>query len=297
MRIRELTGTSLTDLLAHTPGGVTLSWLGQAGWLVRTAAATILIDPYLSDALAHKYRGTVYPHIRLHPAPIAPGRLGDIDLVLCSHRHTDHMDPDTLVETAAASPQATFVVPAAWAVHAGQIVPDGGRIVAASEGQQLRFGPVTVDPILAAHESIERDRSGRSLFLGYAITVADVRIYHSGDCVPYDGLAEAVRRLGIDIAILPVNGRSATRLRRGVPGNFHPEEAIALAQASGARILIASHFGLFDFNTLDQPRMDAALASLGPGLTFLQPVPGRSYEVISDMIDSTGDQRKRDDDG
>jgi hypothetical protein len=38
--------------------GPALYWLGQAGFLVRTPRYTFLIDPYLSDSLAMKYRGT-----------------------------------------------------------------------------------------------------------------------------------------------------------------------------------------------------------------------------------------------
>ncbi|HWP68417.1 MAG TPA: hypothetical protein VN437_03870, partial [Rectinemataceae bacterium] len=39
-----------------------LRWLGQAGFLMETGGIRILVDPYLSDSLAEKYRGKQYPH-------------------------------------------------------------------------------------------------------------------------------------------------------------------------------------------------------------------------------------------
>ena len=100
---------------------VDLSWLGQAGFLVQTASQSILIDPYLSDSLAKKYRGREFPHERLMPSPIALHEIGGIapvDAVLCTHRHSDHMDPETLAAIAASHPRCSFVVPAAEADRA-----------------------------------------------------------------------------------------------------------------------------------------------------------------------------------
>lgn len=76
---------------------VLLYWLGQAGFLIRTKQASWLIDPYLSDSLAEKYKGKHYPHIRMMPAPIRVQDLTNVDGVLCTHKHTDHMDAGTLI--------------------------------------------------------------------------------------------------------------------------------------------------------------------------------------------------------
>jgi L-ascorbate metabolism protein UlaG (beta-lactamase superfamily) len=270
MRLVDATGEA---------GRLRLTWLGQGGWLIRSAPATVVIDPYLSDSLARKYEGTIYPHVRLHPAPVRADELDDVDLVLCSHRHTDHMDPETLLGITTASPESVVVVPAAWRAHAISMGLESARVIGASEGAPLEWAGVRVDPVLAAHESLERDSEGNSLFLGYVLTVDGVRVYHSGDCIPYAGQAEELRGLGVDVAILPVNGRDATRAQNGVPGNFHPEEAVALAKDIGARVMVASHFGLFDFNTVDQARLDDAVRTMTPGVSFVQPAPGRSYEV------------------
>ena len=48
-------------------GQVALWWLGQAGFAVRVGSHTFLIDPYLSDSLAKKYKGQQFTHQRMMP--------------------------------------------------------------------------------------------------------------------------------------------------------------------------------------------------------------------------------------
>lgn len=276
MRLRAIEADA-----AVAPSSVRLTWLGQAGWLLLGDAMTIVIDPYLSDSLAEKYLGKLYPHVRMAPAPISPTDLGDVDVVLCTHHHTDHMDPQTLTALVEVS-DCLFVVPAALVDRMVGFGVPGDRIVPAREGEHLQIGELGVDPVLAAHESVQRDERGRSIFLGYVLTIGELTIYHSGDCVPYAGQVEALRPLGVDVALLPVNGRDASRTANGVPGNFHPKEATALAESIGARLLVAHHFGMFDFNTVDQAALDSAVAHLNPRVGFVQPTIGSSYVVKED---------------
>lgn len=91
------------------------------------------------------------------------------------------------------------------------------------------------------------------------IEIAGVRIYHSGDCVPYPGLTANVAALAPHVALLPVNGRDAERSGNGVPGNFTLDEAVTLAKGAGVRVMIAHHHGLFDFNTIAPGEIDARI--------------------------------------
>ena len=253
----------LAGWLAEPFAGLGLAWLGQAGFVLRIGAAVVLVDPYLSDHLAAKYRGTRFPHARMMAAPIAPDGFPRVDLVVCTHRHSDHMDPGTLPVLAARHPGCRFLVPAAEQAHAETMGLDPGRLVPAEAGQALRpvagFGLV-LRPIPAAHERLERDEAGRHRFLGYAVEAAGVRLYHSGDCIPYPGLADAVRVLAPDMALLPVNGRDAERAQAGIPGNFTLDEAVALCEAAAVPLLVPHHWGLFAFNTADPAAIDAAAA-------------------------------------
>ena len=244
-------------------GAVVLHWLGQAGFLISAGGRRLVVDPYLSDSLGTKYRGTATPHERMMPAPTAVEGLGPVDLALITHHHTDHMDPGTLAPLAAACPGLRFVVPAAsrdealrrTGAAAERLRPvDAGDAVAPWPG-------LTVTAVRAAHEALERDAQGRHRFLGYVLRFAlpggTVTLFHSGDTVPFDGQVEEVAAFRPDVALLPVNGRSAALLARGVPGNMTLDEAVAFAEAVGASTVVAHHHGLFAFNTCDPARLAA----------------------------------------
>lgn len=256
------------------PGRPGIVWLGQAGFWIETGAHRVLIDPYLSDSLARKYAGKANDHKRLMPPPVLPADLPEPDVVLVTHAHTDHMDPDTLAPLAARFPHLPFVVPAArLSVARERIGPgarllpvDAGQVVAPLEGLRLQVLP-------AAHETVERDTAGQHLFLGYGLQAGALRLYHSGDCVPFAGLGRMVRDLGAQIALLPVNGRDAARLAAGVPGNFTLAEAIDLVRKADVPFLIPHHFGMFAFNTLNVAEIDrAAAGSVAPRI--VRPVAG-----------------------
>ncbi|YBV94935.1 MBL fold metallo-hydrolase (plasmid) [Phyllobacteriaceae bacterium JZ32] len=264
-RLRERPfGGALAGALAGRPGSnPTLYWLGQAGFVVDIAGRRLVIDPYLSDFLASKYRGTRYPHQRVMPPPIEPAELIGVDYVLCTHAHTDHMDPGTLPALFAANPAATLIAPRA--VRAAALERSGlpeSRIRFVDAGEALDLGDdLRVIPTRAAHETIERDMHGNHRFLGFLIKGPDVTLWHSGDTIPFDGQVEEVSPHRPDIALLPVNGRRPELSSQGVPGNLTLSEAVELTRAIGASSMIAHHYGLFDFNTIEPELIDSMAQS------------------------------------
>ena len=76
--------------------GIRLFWLGQAGFVLEAHEKRIVIDPYLSDSLAEKYKGTPRRHTRMLPPPVAPDGIHYVDPVACTHAHMVHMDHGTL---------------------------------------------------------------------------------------------------------------------------------------------------------------------------------------------------------
>jgi L-ascorbate metabolism protein UlaG (beta-lactamase superfamily) len=254
---------SLAANLENEPAGVELYWLGQAGFLVRCPGLNFVIDVYLSDQLAEKYRGSVLSHARMMASPITVAELPRLDFVFCTHHHGDHLDVPTIGEIARRFSHTRFIVPAA---SEPQIAGAGLRkeqIVWAEADRTIRLSDrLTVTAVKAAHEDFEYDQLGRDRFLGYLFEVEAGRIYHSGDTVRYPGLAERMLQFSPQLALLPVNGRRAELREKKIPGNFTLEEAIQFCLDGKIPSLIAHHFGMFAFNTIDPVLIDQAATKI-----------------------------------
>ena len=247
------------------PGLLHLWWLGQSGFLLACGGAHLLLDPYLSDSLTRKYAGTDTPHVRMTERVVDPRRLGFAAAVTASHAHTDHLDPDTLRALTGARRDVALVVPEAHrdlaAERAG--VPRE-RPLGLDDGETLAAGGFSLTAVPAAPEAIERDARGRIVHLGYVVRRGPFALYHAGDTLPYPGLAERVRDAagpgGLDVALLPINGRAP---ERRVAGNLDGEQAAAVAHAVGARLAIPMHFEMFAFNTASPTAFESACARHG----------------------------------
>lgn len=236
---------------ADVAEGFAVWWLGQSGFLIKAAGGVLLFDPYLSDSLTEKYAATDKPHVRLSERVVEPGLLGMVDVVTSSHNHTDHLDAHTLNPLREANDAMTVVVPEAnRAFAADRLGVRPGELAVLDAGRSAEFGAFTLHAVPAAHNELDTDDRGRHKYVGY---VAEFEaggrrcfVYHSGDTLRYDGMAEAVGRWPIDLALLPINGNKP---ERRVAGNLFGDEAARLAKDIGAGLVLPCHYDLFAFNT------------------------------------------------
>jgi len=246
---------------AAVPGGFRLWWLGQSGFLVQHAGRHLLLDPYLSESLTKKYAGSDKPHVRMTRRAVDPARLDFIDVVTSSHNHTDHLDGETLVPLRRANPRLALVIPEAnRAFVADRLGCPLDWPLGLDEGGEIEVAGFRIMAVPAAHEEIDRDDQGRCRHLGFVVRFGPHALYHPGDCVPYAGQVERLRPFGVDVALLPINGRAP---ERRVPGNFTGVEAARLGHAIGARLVVPCHYDMFEFNTASPEAFKAEAARLG----------------------------------
>ena len=260
-----LSGQALIDEIRDTrpgPGTVAVWWLGQSGFLLKAGAATVLVDPYLSEHLTKKYEGTARPHVRMTRAPLRGSDLSGVDLVLSSHKHSDHLDPGTLPDLMAASPDALLGLPEPLVEHALGLGLPRNRLVGLIAGQTLERPGVSVRAVPSAHEGLDTDERGRHLYLGFVIELGGLRFYHSGDGVDHDGLAGSIGPAPLDVMFLPINGRDPAR---GVAGNMTAAEAVALANRVKPRFVVPHHYDMFTFNTVPVSLFEESRAAARPG--------------------------------
>ncbi len=240
------------DLAIPPDDGIAIWWLGQSGYVIKYDRKIIYIDPYLSESLTDKYANSSKPHVRMISNPLKPYLVHHADWILCTHKHSDHMDPQTLLPMMQTSVKARCVIPASHYQHAIQMGLPKERLLCVNADQTLALDDnIQLLPIPAAHESLETDKEGNHLYLGYILILGRFTLYHSGDTIPYRGLMQRLTKQRIDLALLPVNGRDAQRHTLGTLGNCTVEEALTLATLCGAAILVPNHYDMFTFNTID----------------------------------------------
>jgi len=234
-----------------------LTWLGQAGFRVEIGGTVVVIDPWVSP---HEDR-------LIPPAPLELAADG-VDLLLITHEHLDHLDLPFLPRFLERSPDARVVLPTAIAAHVDGVVPESRLVlvdphdVIEVEGLEVHVAPAFHGVTFEDAYGDGSEAGGRPRFVGYALGRGR-RIYHAGDTIVTDELADALRRLDVDVALLPINGRDGEREARGIIGNMDAAEAVELALDIRATRLVPYHWDGFSGNTVAPGTVvDAAAARL-----------------------------------
>ena len=203
------------------------------------------MDPYFSNCVAQ-----IFGIERAVPPPI-PVEEAQPDLVVATHWHEDHLDPEGLPILARRSPTHFLCPPSCRSRLLGWLVP-GERVTAITAGETHTFRDVRITAVAARHEAGVPGWEVPDA-IGLLIEAEGVRIYHTGD-TEYDlrlrSLAYAKDR-PIDVMLTVINGAG---------GNMNAHEAALLAWHLRPRIVIPMHHVLWkDFSGGEQATLDPNL--------------------------------------
>lgn len=116
------------------------------------------------------------------------------DLIFISHDHFDHFDPETIATLSTASTKILGPKILNTKVKA--------NFIPLLPGQSVTEDGVKIETIPAYN--LERDHHPKGNgYLGYVITLNDLRLYHAGDT---DKTPEMENLNKIDVAMLPIGG-------------------------------------------------------------------------------------------
>ena len=268
---KTILSTSLSD------NQIALFFLGGVGFIIKYRDKYIMIDGYLSDYVDKNCCSKLVQWVRNYPAPIKPQELDFIDYVFCTHSHYDHADPETLSNMAKINNKALYFVtkPIDDTIESYGIPRE--KIIAMQTDEAYDITDfIKATAIPAAHEEIHKASDGNCLEVGFILDLGGKKIFHSGDCCPYEGLEERIKNC--EVLILPVNGRDQHRTQvLDIIGCFDAREAAIIAKNVGARLLLPVHIGLYDVNTASVSQVVDCIKSVSPYQPFHLFAPGEKY--------------------
>jgi L-ascorbate metabolism protein UlaG (beta-lactamase superfamily) len=241
------------------PTGLTVTWLGHSTTVLELEGSRLITDPLLRNRVAH-LRRTVGP----------VGSVGEVDGILVSHAHRDHLDLPSLRRL---SGQARVVVPAGL----GRLVRRSGHrdVLEVRPGDTVEVNDVRVVVTEARHDS------GRGLWKRGPRPVSfligdEIRTLFVGDTDVYAAMSEL--RGQLDVALLPISGWGP----RVPAGHLDAERAALALLLLEPRTCIPIHWGTFrpvyrltpyESDATAPARFTAFAASLAPdvGVRILRP--------------------------
>ena len=200
-----------------------VTYVGHSTVLVSLDGTRLLTDPLLRRRVAHLRRR----------AGFGRDEIGEVDAVLVSHAHYDHLDVPSLL---ALGRSTRVVVPRGI----GKVLRNRGftDVTEVTVGEQLRIGDVSVEATYADHDGARAPLLARGDALGFVLA-GSRRIYFAGDTDLFEGMRELGE--GLDLALVPIWGWGPSL----GSGHLDPDGAARAAALLQPRIVVPIHWGTF----------------------------------------------------
>jgi L-ascorbate metabolism protein UlaG (beta-lactamase superfamily) len=259
---------------ADAPDGLRVTWFGHSTLLVEIEGARVLVDPMWGErASPASWAGSR----RFYPPPLALADLPDLDAVVLSHDHYDHLDMPTVRRLADRVPR--WLVPLGLGAHLEAWGVPSNRIEEFDWWDEAEVAGVRLVSTPARHFSgrslTDRDAT---LWTGWAFIGAGHRVWYSGDTALTPQFAEIGARLGpFDLTFIEAGAYNAA----WSDVHLGPEQAVAahrMVQRGAGGVLVPVHWGLFDLalHGWTEPAERVRVAAEAAGIRTAFPRPGES---------------------
>ena len=209
---------------------VRVTWIGHAPFLLQFADHSVMIDPNWA-----KWHGFVK---RLREPGLPLKAIPELDLVLVSHAHFDHLHKPSLRVLQA---------------RGGIVVPRGSASLVRRLGfpavhemkiwDNIEYNSLNVVHTPSHHWGARYIHDVHRDYGGYIIESGGKSVFHCGDSAWFDGFTEIGRRhQNIDVALMPIGAYEAPS---GRDVHMNPEEAVRAFAELGAKVMIPMHYGTF----------------------------------------------------
>ena len=215
---------------------VLFAWFNRyAGITIKTPSKTLIIDP----------------------VDVKPRNLKNVDAVLVTHEHYDHLDQSLVLEIYKLSNCIVVADPTSTRRLQNTIPQE--KLKTAKQGSEILLEKVSVKVEKCNHPPATTPVS-------YIITSEDgVKIFHTADSLPFSEMAIIGEREKLDVVFCTV----------GIAPGTSPETGIDIARLVKPKVAVPYHTG----SSADQKRFAELLKKELPRITCLIPEVGKIYQI------------------
>ena len=206
-----------------------VTWIGHASFFIQFPQHAVLIDPNWA-----RWHGIVkrerMPGLHIDAVP-------EVDLVLVSHAHFDHLHKPSLRTLKA---------------RQGIVVPKGSHSLVRRLGfdsvhemaiwDELAFEEMEVVHTPSHHWGARYIHDTHRDYGGYIVKAGGRSVFHCGDSAYFEEFSEIGRRHKVDLALMPIGAYDAPS---GRDVHMNPEEAVQAFADLEANLMIPMHYGTF----------------------------------------------------
>ena len=215
-------------------------WVGQSTLVVNHAGMNVMTDPVFADrASPFTFAGPK----RVSKLPFKVRDLPQIDVVVISHNHYDHLDKGAIVDLSRLQPDVQYFVP----LGLKHVLERWGakNVTELDWWQEAEHNglKITASPVKHWSSRSPFDRN-KSLWAGWTIAWSDFTFYFAGDTGYSDDFKEMRKRLGVpDLAAIPIGAYAPRDFMKDA--HINPEEAVQILEDIGAPKAVPVHWGTF----------------------------------------------------
>ncbi len=210
-------------------------WLNNySGILLKTPSKTFVIDPV--DVKAKNLR--------------------NVDAILITHEHYDHLDPPLVVEIQKAT-GCTVIADAASAKKLKLALPDD-KLKEIKPGMEIKIGEVSV--------KAEKSNHPAQAPVTYIITSEDnVKVFHTADSLPFPELAKLAQKENFDVVFCTI----------GIAPGASPQTGFEIAWLTKPQLAVPYHTG----TVASQKEFEELLKKELPRTACLIPQQSKIYQI------------------
>ncbi|MDA0986524.1 MAG: MBL fold metallo-hydrolase [Bacteroidetes bacterium] len=255
--IAIIPSTTFNKELVQNKNQNSVTWIGHSTALIRFNGKIILTDPIWSETAGPL---NLMGAKRYTPPTILRDQIPEVDIILISHNHYDHLDTET-IKFFGKNKNTKFFVP----LKLKEFFTDLGieNVIELDWWEEKYIFDFKIVCTPAQHFSGRTMFDGdETLWASWVVTSKNKKLYFAGDSAYFNQFKEIGKNFGpFDLALIPIGAY----LPRNIMGPVHvdPKESIQTFLDINAKFMLPIHWGTFRMadEQIDQPPKDLIIAA------------------------------------